>query len=140
MAFENPRPEEIASLLRAARRVAVVGVSAKPDRDSHKVARFLMEQGYEVLPVNPHETEILGKAVCSDIRQIEGHLDIVDVFRRSQATDEIIDAAIAVQAGAIWLQEGIHNETGLERARAAGLAAVQNKCIAKQLRQLKGDL
>lgn len=127
--FQNPADAAIAPLLRTARRIAVVGMSAKPERASYSVARYLMARGYEVIPVNPMESEIFGLKSYGSLTEIPGRVDIVDVFRRSDQTDPIIDEAIAVKAQAVWLQLDVVNEAGCLRAQAAGLTAIQNRCI-----------
>lgn len=127
--FHNPADAEIKQLLQAAKRIAVVGMSAKPERASYSVARYLMAQGYEVIPVNPMETEIFGLKSYGSVSEIPGKIDIVDVFRRSDQTDPIIAEAITVKARAVWLQLDVVNEAGCLRAQAAGLTAIQNRCI-----------
>lgn len=136
MSVVNPSPPEIAGILERAKRIAVVGLSGKPDRASNLVARFLVARGYEVIPVNPVEEEILGLRSYGSLAEIEGNVDIVDVFRRSDQTDPIIDEAIALGAGVLWLQEGVVNEAGAERARAAGMTVLQDICIKKELSRL----
>ncbi len=135
-AYQNPPQEEIFDLLRNAKRIAVVGMSSKPERASYGVSKLLIERGYEVIPVNPTESEILGQKSYGSLGEIEGKIDIVDVFRRSDATDPIIDEAIEIGAGAIWLQEGVVNDAGADRARAKGLKFVQDRCVAKELRKM----
>ncbi len=127
--FHNPADAVIAQLLRETKRIAVVGMSAKPERASYSVARYLMAQGYEVIPVNPMETEIFGLKSYGSVSEIPGKIDIVDVFRRSDQTDPIIAEAITVKARAVWLQLDVVNEAGCLRAQAAGLTAIQNRCI-----------
>ncbi len=127
--FHNPADAEIKQLLQTAKRIAVVGMSAKPERASYSVARYLMAQGYEVIPVNPMETEIFGLKSYGSVSEVPGKIDIVDVFRRSDQTDPIIDEAITVKARVVWLQLDVVNEAGCLRAQAAGLTAIQNRCI-----------
>lgn len=127
--FHNPADAEIKQLLQTAKRIAVVGMSAKPERASYSVARYLMAQGYEVIPVNPMETEIFGLKSYGSVSEVPGKIDIVDVFRRSDQTDPIIDEAIRVKARVVWLQLDVVNEAGCLRAQAAGLTAIQNRCI-----------
>ncbi len=127
--FTNPSDGDIAALLGKTKRIAVVGMSAKPERASYSVARYLMGQGYEVIPVNPMETEIFGLKSYATLSDIPGTIDIVDVFRRSDQTDAIIDEAIKIGAKAVWLQLDVINDAGLGRAKEAGLAAVQDRCL-----------
>jgi uncharacterized protein len=136
MSFQNPSQSEIVDLLQRSRRVAVVGLSGNPDRPAYRVTQYLIERGYEIIPVNPQEGEILGLKVYPSLGAIGGDIDIVDVFRRSDQTDAIIDEAIKVGAKAVWLQEGVLNEAGALRAQAAGLAVVQDRCIKKELAKL----
>lgn len=134
--FQNPSNAEIDEILRKSKRIAVVGMSSKPERASHGVSKRLMARGYEVIPVNPTEGEILGLRSYANLGDIPGEIDIVDVFRRSDQTDPIIDEAIAVKAKVLWLQEEVINDSGALRAQQAGLLVVQNRCIAKELIRL----
>jgi predicted CoA-binding protein len=127
--FTNPTDGEITALLGKTKRIAVVGMSAKPERASYGVARYLMGQGYEVIPVNPMETEIFGLKSYAALGEIPGTIDIVDVFRRSDQTDAIIDEAIKIGASSIWLQLDVINDAGMRRAQEAGLVAVQDRCL-----------
>jgi len=136
MAVNNPSAERIAEILHNSKRIAVVGASSKPERASHAVAKYLLERGYEILPVNPGESEILGQKSYKSLSEIEGKIDIVDVFRRSEATDPIIDEALAIGAPVIWLQEGVVNEAGAERAEAKGVTVLQDICIKKERAKL----
>ncbi len=134
--FQNPSNSEIDTILKTSKRIAVVGMSSKPERASHGVSKRLIARGYEVIPVNPTETEVLGLKSYANLGDIPGSIDIVDVFRRSDQTDPIIDEAIAVKAKVLWLQEDVINEAGALRAQQAGLKVVQNRCIAKELMRL----
>jgi uncharacterized protein len=135
MPFRNPTVEEISGLLRRSHRIAVVGLSSNPERPSYRVAEYLIERGYEIIPVNPTEGEILGKKAYKSLSEIAGDIDIVDVFRRSDQTDAIIDEAISVGAKALWLQEGVINDEGAVRAQSAGMTVIQDRCVAKELRK-----
>ena len=136
MSFQNPSQSEINDLLRRSRRIAVVGLSGNTDRPAYRVSQYLIERGYEIVPVNPQESEILGRRAFPSLGVIDGAIDIVDVFRRSDQTDAIIDEAIKIGAKAIWLQEGVVNEAGAQRAQVAGLVMVQDRCIKKELAKL----
>jgi predicted CoA-binding protein len=136
MSFQNPSQSEIGDLLRRSRRIAVVGLSGNPDRPAYRVSQYLIDRGYEIIPVNPQESEILGRKAYPGLGAIGEDIDIVDVFRRSDQTDPIIDEAIKVGAKAIWLQEGVVNEAGVLRAQVAGLVVVQDRCIKKELAKL----
>jgi predicted CoA-binding protein len=124
--------DEMANLLRSAKTIAVVGLSDNPDRPSHRVAAYLQRHGYRIIPVNPAASEILGEKSYSRLQDVAEKIDIVDVFRRSDAVPEIVDAAIAVGAKAVWLQEGVVHEAATTKARAAGLAVVVDRCILKE--------
>ncbi|MCX7866326.1 MAG: CoA-binding protein [Limisphaera sp.] len=135
----QPSSEEIRALLARARTIAVVGLSDKPDRDSHRVARYLLEHGYEIIPVNPNVREVLGRRAYADLREVPHPVDIVDIFRRPEAVPEIVEAAIARRDGAIWMQESIVHNAAAERARAAGLLVVMNRCLLKEHRRWRQE-
>ena len=122
-----------AALLRGVSTIAVVGISDKPERPSHEVARYLMEAGYRVVPVNPVIDTVLGERCYPSLTAIPEDLavDLVDVFRASEHVGPIVDEAIAIGAQGVWMQEGVVNETAAERARAAGLAVVMDRCTKK---------
>lgn len=133
--FNAPR-EEITSLLKSAKTIAVVGLSPKPDRPSFNVARMLQSAGYKIIPVNPGQKEILGEKAYASLLDVPEKIDIVDVFRPPEAVPEIVEQAIKVGAKALWLQLGIvHNEAG-EKAKAAGLIVVMNKCLSVERSKL----
>ena len=125
----NPRDEEIALLLRNARTIAMVGLSDRPTRDSHSVALYLMEKGYRIIPVNPTRSEILGEKSYPDLLSIKDKVDIVDIFRKTEFIPEIIDEAIQIKAGAVWMQLGLFHDHAALKAREAGLMVIQLKCI-----------
>ena len=133
---ENASSDEIRRLLTAARTIAVVGLSPDPDRDSHRVAAYLQEHGYRVIPVNPSASEVLGERAYPDLASVPAPIDIVDVFRKPEAIPGIVDDAISVKAKAVWMQLGLANNAAAQKARAAGLAVVMNKCIMVQHRHL----
>jgi len=119
----------IAALLATARTIAVVGLSPKPDRPSNQVARYLLAAGYTVIPVNPGQTEILGQVCYPSLGAVPLSIDIVDIFRRAAEVAPIVEEAIAVKAKAIWMQLGISQEEAAEKARAAGLLVVMDRCL-----------
>lgn len=132
----NATTEEIKAILKNYKRVAVVGLSDKPDRPSYRVADYLQSQGYVVIPVNPVIQTWKGLKSYPDLRSIVGGLEIVNVFRKPADVLAIVDEAIYAGAKVIWMQEGIvHNESA-DRARAAGLQVVMNKCMLKEHRLL----
>lgn len=136
--FQNPDDEAVRRLLEQVRRIAVVGLSPKPDRDSHRVARYLLERGYEIVPVYPREEEILGQKVYRRVQDVPGAVDLVDVFRRSAELPETIDDALAKGAGALWLQLACIDEAGARRARDAGMSVVMDRCLMVEHARLLG--
>ena len=132
------RDEDIAELLRNARTIAMVGASDRPDRPSYGVMKFLQSHGYRVLPVNPEITgeHVHGEFVWRELAQIGEPIDIVDIFRRSDAAGEAVDQAIAVGAKAVWMQLGVIDEDAAKRAEAAGLKVVMDHCIKIEMRRL----
>jgi uncharacterized protein len=125
----NPDPEDLKRLLESARRIAVVGLSPKPHRDSNRIGRYLIERGYDVIPVYPREDDILGRKVYRRVQDIHGGVDLVDVFRRSEKLPEVFDEALAARAPAVWLQLGCVDEGGARRASDAGVTVVMDRCI-----------
>jgi uncharacterized protein len=119
-------PEQI---LREAKTIAVVGASPKPDRPSHGVMRYLLEQGYDVVPVRPRDCEeVLGVPCMATLEEIERPVDLVDVFRRPEHTPEIARQAVAIGAGALWLQSGIVSREARTIAERAGIDYVEDAC------------
>jgi predicted CoA-binding protein len=127
----------IPELLRAARIIAVVGLSRDEFRPSHGVAAYMQRAGYRIIPVNPNETEVLGEKAYARLEDVPEKIDIVDVFRRSQYVKGVVDSAIRVGAKAVWMQEGVVDEEAAGVARAAGLDVVMDRCILKDHRSLK---
>jgi predicted CoA-binding protein len=136
--FRNPDDATVRALLQRVRRIVVVGLSPMVYRDSHRVARYLLEHGYEVVPVYPREEDILGQKVYRRVRDVPGPVDLVDVFRRSEGLPEVVDDVLAARAGALWLQLGCIDEAGAERAREAGLAVVMDRCLMVEHARLLG--
>jgi len=106
-----------------------VGLSSNPERDSNKVARYLVDHGYTVVPVNPRESEILGQTSYPDLASIPGDVDIVDIFRKVEFIPAIVDAAIEKGAKAVWMQLGLAVNASADKAREAGLEVVMSRCI-----------
>jgi len=131
-------------ILTRTRRVAVVGVSMNPVRPSYYVARYLSLKGFEVVPVNPgHAGEMLfGARVVASLGEIEGKVDMVDIFRRSEHVGPIVDEALAAfpDLGTIWMQIGVVNEAAAERVRARGVDVVMNRCPKIEYQRLFGEL
>lgn len=126
-------------ILTKARRIAVVGLSDKPERDSYQIAHYLQSQGYWVIPVNPNASEVLGEksypsltAIPADIR-----IEIVDIFRKSEDVPPIVEEAIVRHVPTIWMQTGVSNPEAAARARAAGATVYENLCIRDQHRRLR---
>ena len=122
----------IPDLLRTSRTIAVVGLSSKKFRPSYGVAEYMQAKGYRIIPVNPNETEVLGEKAYARIEDIQEHIDIVDIFRRSEFVPSIVESAIRIGAGAVWMQEGVVHEEAAKKARQAGLAVVMDRCILKE--------
>ncbi|GMU24270.1 MAG: hypothetical protein AMXMBFR13_43450 [Phycisphaerae bacterium] len=136
MPMWNASPDEIRQILSEARSIAVVGLSDKPDRDSHRVARYMQEQGYHIIPVNPTITSALGERARASLRDVKDRVDIVDIFRRPEAIPGIVDDAISIGARVIWMQSGLAHNAAASRARAAGLQVVMNHCIMVEHRRV----
>ncbi|MDR6145099.1 MULTISPECIES: CoA-binding protein [unclassified Sphingomonas] len=130
--------EDIRALLSEARTIALVGASDRPDRPSYGVMKRLQDHGYRVIPVNPQITgeHVHGEFVFRELGQLGDPIDIVDIFRRSDAVGAIVDEAIAVGAKAIWMQLGVVNDEAAARAEAAGLKVVMNRCPAIEIPRL----
>ncbi len=124
-------------ILNSSRVVAVVGLSPKPDRPSHRVARYLKKNGYKIIPVTPKATEILGEVGYPDLSSVPEPVDVVDIFRRSEEVPAIVEEAIKIGAKAVWMQEGVVNEEAAARAKEAGLLVVMDRCMFKEHRKLK---
>lgn len=124
------------NLLRSAKTIAVVGLSSRRTRPSYGVSEYMQSKGYRIIPVNPNETEVLGEKAWPSLDAVPERIDIVDVFRRSECVPEIVDAAIRIGAKGIWLQEGVIHDAAANKARAAGLEVVMDRCILKEHRKM----
>ncbi|HXE62177.1 MAG TPA: CoA-binding protein [Bryobacteraceae bacterium] len=124
------------NLLRNAKTIAVVGLSSRRSRPSYGVSEYMQSQGYRIIPVNPNETEVLGEKSVASLEDIHEPVDIVDIFRRSEAVPAIVEAAIRTGAKGIWMQEGIVHEEAARKARGAGLEVVMDRCILKEHRKM----
>ncbi len=127
--FSNPAEPEIRALLERVRRIALVGLSPKPHRDSNRVARYLLERGYGVIPVYPREEQILGQRVYRRVQEIPGGVDLVDVFRRSSKLGAVTEDAFASRAPALWFQLDCIDEASALRAQQAGITVVMDRCV-----------
>jgi hypothetical protein len=128
--------KRISEILRVCRTIAVVGLSAKRYRPSYGVAEYMQRAGYRIIPINPHEIEVLGEKCYPDVESVPEPIDIVDIFRRSEFVPEIVEAAIRKGAKVVWMQEGVIHEEAARRAREAGLEVVMDRCILKDHRRL----
>lgn len=122
-------PEQIRRVLVGSKTIAVVGCSPKPDRDSHSIAKYLLEKGYDVIPVNPVAPEILGRKCYPDLKSIPRKVDIVNVFRAPEHVPPIADEAVGAKAECLWLQTDVVHEGAARKASDAGLYVVMDRCI-----------
>ena len=122
----------VRKVLRQSKSVAMVGLSAKPEQDSYRVAKYLIDHGYDVIPVNPGVDQILGRKSYASLRDLPQPPDVVDVFRRAEFAPEIVEDAIAARAKAVWLQLGVVNHDAARRAREAGLMVVMDRCMKRE--------
>jgi predicted CoA-binding protein len=128
---------DTAEILRNYKTIAVVGLSPNRMRPSYGVSEYMKHQGYRIIPVNPGHPQILGEQSYPKLEDIPEPVEIVNVFRRSEFVGPVVDSAIAIGAKVVWMQEGIENETAAEKARAAGLEVVMDRCILKEHRRLR---
>ena len=126
-------------ILSEGRTIAVVGLSPRPERDSHLVAKYLKEQGYRIIPVNPMVDEVLGEKSYPDLKAIPERVDVVDVFRKAEDVLPIVDQAIEIGASAVWMQLGIVNEEAATRAREAGLGVMMDLCMLIEHKRMVGE-
>jgi predicted CoA-binding protein len=129
MPHTNPSDDELKQLLTSATTIAMVGASGNPERASHGIMRKLQTAGYQVIPVNPTELEILGERSYPSLLDVPERIDIVNVFRRTEDTPSIAEDAAKIGAKALWLQSGITNDDAAARAAAGGLTVVMDACI-----------
>ena len=130
--------DTIRQILKDCRTIAVVGLSSNPSRPSNGVAGYMRRQGYRVIPVNPQEDEVFGEKSYASLADVPGKIDLVDVFRRSEYAGGVVDEAIKAGAKAVWLQEGVIDEAAAQRAQAAGLLVVMDRCWLKEHVRRKG--
>ncbi len=119
-------------ILKNNKTIAVVGLSSNPERPSYRVASYLKDKGYKIIPVNPNEKVVLGEACYPDLSSIPGHVDVVDIFRKSEDCPPIAQEAVKIGADVVWMQEGVVSEEAAKCARDAGLKVVMDKCIKKE--------
>lgn len=136
MPFVNPDPEQIKALLHSVKNIAVVGFSPKPGRPSYSVARRMQQYGYRIIPVRPGISEGLGEKAYPDLASVPERIDLVDVFRASEYVLQVVEECLRLELKHIWMQENIWNEEAAERARAAGMTVIMDRCIARDYTRL----
>ncbi|HBF42664.1 MAG TPA: CoA-binding protein [Desulfobacteraceae bacterium] len=132
----NPPSEEIKNILEKCKKIAVVVTSPKPHRDSNRVARYLMEQGYEIIPVNPGQKTILGRPCYKTLKDIPSPIDMVDLFINPVRVPPVVDQAIDMGIRVIWMQLGVVHNQAAEKARKCGIQVVMNKCTMAEHKNL----
>lgn len=132
----NPDSGEIVEILRTCRTIAVVGLSPKPERDSNRVARYLMENGYDVVPVNPGHSEMLGRPCFRSLKDIPFPVDMADLFLNPGRVPPVVDQAVEKRVRTVWMQLGVANHAAAAKAREAGIRVVMNLCIMHEHRRL----
>jgi len=129
MNFNNPSQQQICQMMHAIRNIAVVGLSANQDRPSYRVASAMQDLGYRIIPVRPKVAQVLGETAYADLASVPHSIDLVDVFRAPEHVPGIVDACIALGVKYLWLQDGVINEAAAQRAQAAGITVVMDRCI-----------
>ena len=128
----KPQSDPIADLLKRSKTIAVVGLSCNPIRASHGVSAYMQSHGYRIIPVNPNIDECLGERAYASLLDVPEKIDIVNIFRRPEFVEEVVDQAIQLKVPAIWMQEGVIHQRAAEKARAAGIFVVMDRCILKE--------
>lgn len=129
MTITNPSRTEIGSLLKKAKRIAVVGLSDNPDRTSYMVSKAMQNAGYEIIPVNPTVTEVLGVKAVATLKDVEGHVDIVNVFRRSEFLPDVAREFTEIDADIFWAQSGLENQEAYDYLTEKGYTVIMDRCI-----------
>lgn len=129
-----PQTDPIADVLKRSKTIAVVGLSNNPLRPSHGVSAYMQSQGYRIIPVNPNIDECLGEKAYRSLLDVPGRIDVVNIFRRPEFVEEVVDQAIQLKVPAIWMQEDVIHERAAEKARQAGIFVVMDLCILKEHR------
>jgi uncharacterized protein len=127
-----PQPDPVAALLKSAKTIAVVGLSNDPMRASHGVSAYMQSHGYRIIPVNPQIESCLGEKAYASLPDVPEKIDIVNIFRRPEFVEEIVEQAIRLKVPAIWMQEDVVHEKAAAKARAAGIFVVMDRCILKE--------
>jgi len=131
--------DPVAEILRGAKTIAVVGLSANPARPSHEVAAYLQRVGYRIIPVNPREKEVLGEKAYARLEDVPEKVDIVDIFRRTEEAGAVVESAMGIGAKVVWMQLGIADEVAAEKARARGLIVIEDACLLVEDRRRRGS-
>ena len=129
-----PKSDPIRELLLRAKTIAVVGLSDSPLRPSHGVSAYMQAQGYKIIPVNPTISEALGERSHASLLDVPGKIDLVNIFRRPEFVEDVVDQAIQLKIPAVWMQEGVVSEKAAEKARKAGMFVAMDLCILKEHR------
>ncbi|MBC2115649.1 CoA-binding protein [Listeria booriae] len=129
MAILNPERAEIHQILNKAKRIAVVGLSDNPERTSYQISERMQQEGYTIIPVNPNVDEVLGEKAVASLADIEGHVDIVDIFRRSEFLPALAEEFDAIDADVFWAQSGISDETTYDFLKERGHTVIMDRCI-----------
>jgi uncharacterized protein len=130
----SPQSDSVAELLRRAKTIAVVGLSDNPFRPSHGVSAYMQSHGFRIIPVNPHIESCLGEKAYASLLEAPEKIDIVNIFRRPEFVEEVVDQAIQLNVPAIWMQENVIHEKAAGKARQAGIFVVMDLCILKEHR------
>jgi predicted CoA-binding protein len=133
----NTPSDEVAGILEKSKKIAVVGLSPKEERDSHKVAKYLMENGYEIVPVNPGQKEILGQKCYKTLEEIPYPVDVADLFLNPARVPAVIDQAINKGIGVIWMQLGVIHHEAAQKAREAGVTVVMDQCMKQEHEKMR---
>ncbi|MEO8441654.1 MAG: CoA-binding protein [Betaproteobacteria bacterium] len=133
--FENPGQAERCALLRGVKNIAVVGLSPNPARPSYAIAAGMQKFGFNIIPVRPALKEVLGQKAYGRLRDVDMTIDLVNVFRAAEFIDDVVDECIALKVRALWIQEGIVNAPAAQRARAAGMTVIMDRCIYRDYRR-----
>jgi uncharacterized protein len=128
----SPQPDPIADLLKRSKIIAVVGLSNSPLRPSHGVSAYMQTNGYRIIPVNPEIKGALGEKAYASLLDVSEKIDIVNIFRRPEFVEEVVDQAIRLKVPAIWMQEEVINEKAAEKGRKAGIFVIMDRCILKE--------
>ena len=130
----SPQSDPITELLRRSKTIAVVGLSSNPLRPSHGVSAYMQSHGYRIIPVNPNIEECLGQKAYRSLLEVSEQIDVVNIFRRPEFVEEVVDQAIKQKVSAVWMQEEVVHERAAEKARKAGIFVVMDRCILKEHR------